>query len=135
MRAACGGNTLYFGPAAEKAFMAFEQKTNQAMEIAGNRLYLQFQRAHTGPCGCGRRFMLGFAAPALLGTKDGTDRGLPSACTCGRCQEAGRVLRDKAAVESFSPERSSEEPGGLGASGRLICPQKRGVRRKSAPPT
>lgn len=28
--------------------MAFEQKTNHAMEIAGNCLYLQFHRAHTG---------------------------------------------------------------------------------------
>lgn len=49
--------------------MAFEQKTNHAMEIAGNCLYLQFQRVHTGPCGCGRRFMPRCASPALLGTK------------------------------------------------------------------
>lgn len=83
---------LYFGPAAENASMAFEQKTNHAMEIAGNCLYLQFQRAHTGPCGCGRRFMPGFASPALLGTKEsGTDRGLRSAHTCGRCKEARRI--------------------------------------------
>lgn len=33
--------------------------------------------------------------------------------------------RDKATMESFSPERSVEEPGGLGALGRLTCPQKR----------
>lgn len=33
MRAACGGNTIYFGPAAENASMAFEQKTNHAMKL------------------------------------------------------------------------------------------------------
>lgn len=78
------------------------------MEIAGNCLYLQFRRARTGPCGCGCRFMLGFASPALPGTENGTDQRLRSARTCGRCREQGGLPRDKAAVESFSPERSRE---------------------------
>ena len=63
------------------------------MEIAGNRLHLQFQRAHTGPCGCGRRFMPGFAAPALLGTENGTDRAscLPAPAVAAR--RPGGALR------------------------------------------
>lgn len=128
MRAACGGNTIYLGLAAENASMAFEQKTNHAMEIAGNCLYLQFRRAHTGPCGCGRRFMLGFASPALLGTKNGTDQSLRSARTCGRCKGQGGLPRDKRQWKISHLQ-------GVRRPGQRICPQKQGVRRKPAPPT
>lgn len=34
----------------------------------------------------------------------------------------GGLPQDKATMESFSPERSEEEQGGLGAPGRVICP-------------
>lgn len=130
MRAACGGNTIYFGPAAENASMAFEQKTNHAMKLPVIVFTYSF-RGRTRPCGCGLCFMLGFASLAMLGTKNGTDQGLRSVCTCGRCKA---VRRDKAMMESFSPERSSEEPGGRGDSEKLICPQKRGGEGEGSQP-
>lgn len=91
---------LYFGPAAENAFMAFEQKTIRAVEIAGNCLYLQFQRAHTGPCGCGCRFMPGFASPALLGTKRVEQIRASDLRTPVVAARQG-LPRDKATMESF----------------------------------
>lgn len=114
--------------------MGFEQKTNHAMEIAGNCLYLQFQRAHTRPCGCGRRFMLGFASPALLGTKRVEQIRASDLCApVVAARRRGGLPLDKATMESFSPERSEEEPGGLGGLGGVICPQKQG-RGGSQPP-
>lgn len=130
----CGGNTIYLGPAAENTSMAFEQNTNHAMEIAGNCLYLQFQRAHTRPCGCGRRFMLGFASPTLLGTERveqirASDLRTPVVAARRR----GGLPQDKATMESFSPERSGDQRGGLGTWGRDICPQKQGTRWGTGP--
>lgn len=128
---------LYFGPAAENAFMAFEQKTIRAVEIAGNCLYLQFQRAHTGSCGCGCRFMPGFASPALLGTKQVEQIG-PQICAHLWLQRGKDCREIRQQWKVFSPERSAEEPLALPArpgcpGGRLICSQKLQVRRKSIP--
>lgn len=126
---------LYFGPAAENAFMAFEQKTNHAVEIAGNCLYLQFQRAHSGPCGCGRRFMPGFTSPAPHGTKRmeqirASDLRAPVVSGAAR----RGLSQDKATMESFSPESSVEEPRGLGTLGEShLLPEIRSVEEASPP--
>lgn len=60
--------------------------------------------------------------------------GAPDLCApVVAARSRGGLLQDKATMESFSPERSEEEPGGLGASGRVICPQKQETRRGDSP--
>lgn len=134
MRAACGGNTIYFGPAAENTSMAFEQNTNHAMEIAGNCLYLQFQRAHTRPCGCGRRFMLGFASPALLGTKRVEQIRASDLCApVVAARRRGGLPHDKATMESFSPESLRKSREAWAPQGESSAPRNRDQGGEPAP--
>lgn len=67
--------------------------------------------------------------------ENGTDQDLRSECSCGCCKAVRRGLpRDKARVETFSPERSVEEPPRPGHLGEThLLPEVRRMEEAKPP--